>query len=148
MTLKINYLDTQKGLSKNTALFLSNDTKISEFRGIFDDKINQKIVNYLKKSEKLKENKIESNLISIPCVEIFERQSKKYKENILGENPRILIEASTSFGWYKFLRQNDTIISIDTFGESGKGNELFNYFGFESKKITSNLLKKYFSDNT
>ena len=98
--------------------------------------------------KKLKENKIESNLISIPCVEIFERQSKKYKENILGENPRILIEASTSFGWYKFLRQNDTIISIDTFGESGKGNELFNYFGFESKKITSNLLKKYFSDNT
>ena len=60
MTLKINYLDTPKGSFKNTALFLSNDTKISEFKGIFDDKINQKIVNYLKKSKNNKKNKIES----------------------------------------------------------------------------------------
>jgi len=60
MALKINYLDTQKSLTKNTAFFLGENTKISEFKGIFDDKINQKIVNYLKKSEKLKENKIES----------------------------------------------------------------------------------------
>ena len=60
MTLKINYLDTQKEFSKNTALFLSNDTKISEFKGIFDDKINQKILNYLKKSKNNKKNKIES----------------------------------------------------------------------------------------
>ena len=60
MTLKINYLDTQKGLAKNTALFLSNDTKISEFKGIFDDKTNQKILNYLKKSKNIKKNKIET----------------------------------------------------------------------------------------
>ena len=58
MTLKINYLDTQKSLSKNTALFLGNDTKISEFKGIFDDKINQKIVNFLKNNKKTKEDKI------------------------------------------------------------------------------------------
>ena len=51
MALKINYLDTQKSLTKNTAFFLGENTKISEFKGIFDDKINQKIVNYLKKSE-------------------------------------------------------------------------------------------------
>ena len=60
MTLKINYLDTQKSLSKNTALFLGNDTKISEFKGIFDDKTNQKILNYLKKNKNNKKNKIES----------------------------------------------------------------------------------------
>ena len=60
MTLKINYLDTKKSLSKNTAVFLCRDAKISEFKGIFDDKINQKIVNYIKKSKNIKENKIES----------------------------------------------------------------------------------------
>ena len=53
MTLKINYLDRQKGFSNNTALFLGNDSKISDFKGIFDDKINQKILNYLKKSKKI-----------------------------------------------------------------------------------------------
>ena len=43
---------SKKAYPKNTAIFLSNDTKISEFKGIFDDKINQKIVNFLKKIKK------------------------------------------------------------------------------------------------
>ena len=60
MTLKINYLDSQKNISKNTALFLSNDSKISEFKGIFDDKTNQKILNFLKKNKSSKNNKIDS----------------------------------------------------------------------------------------
>ena len=48
MTLKINYLDRQKDLSKNMALFLGKDAKISDFKGIFDDKINQKVMKFLK----------------------------------------------------------------------------------------------------
>ena len=60
MTLKINYLDAKKILSKNTALFLEKTSKISEFKGIFDDKTNQKILNYLKKSKDTKKNKIDS----------------------------------------------------------------------------------------
>ena len=60
MTLKINYLDTQKSSSKNSALFLGKDIKILEFKGIFDDKTNQKIVNYLKNSKNIKKNKIDS----------------------------------------------------------------------------------------
>ena len=53
-----NYLDTKKSLSKNTALFLGKDTKISEFKGIFDDKTNQKIINFLKNNKKTTDNKI------------------------------------------------------------------------------------------
>ena len=49
MTLKINYLDKQKANTKNTALFLCKETKISEFKGIFDDKINLKIQKKLNK---------------------------------------------------------------------------------------------------
>ena len=60
MTLKINYLDRQKDLSKNMAMFLGQDAKISDFKGIFDDKINQKILNFLKNNKKNKENKIYS----------------------------------------------------------------------------------------
>ena len=60
MTLKINYLDHQNSFFKNRALFLMKDTKISDFKGIFDDKINQKILNYLKKSKNIKKNKIET----------------------------------------------------------------------------------------
>ena len=48
MALKIKYLNTKIGFSKNKAVILSKDTKISDFKGIFDDKTNQKILNLLK----------------------------------------------------------------------------------------------------
>ena len=60
MTLKINYLDRQKDLSKNMALFLGKDAKISDFKGIFDDKINQKVLKFLKQNQKITKNKISS----------------------------------------------------------------------------------------
>ena len=58
MTLKIKYLDSQKGSSKNKALFLGKDSKLSDFKGIFDDKINKKIVNFLNNNKKTQEDKI------------------------------------------------------------------------------------------
>ncbi len=52
MSLKIKYLDHQNGSSKNKAIFLAKESKISDFRGIFDDKINQKILKFVKNNKK------------------------------------------------------------------------------------------------
>ena len=60
MTLKINYLDRKKSSSKNVALFLGSNSKISDFKGVFDHKINQKILNFLKNNKKNEKNKIAS----------------------------------------------------------------------------------------
>ena len=60
MTLKINYLDRKKSSDKNQAIFVNIDSKISEFKGNFDDKINQKIINFLKSNKNTKKNKITS----------------------------------------------------------------------------------------
>ena len=58
MTLKIKYLNRINGSSKNQAVILSKETKISDFKGIFDDKTNQKILNFLKKNKRTKDNRI------------------------------------------------------------------------------------------
>ena len=58
MSLKINYLDNKKTSNKNKAIFVHPDTKISGFKGEFDDKIIQKLVNFLKKNKNTKDNKI------------------------------------------------------------------------------------------
>ena len=60
MTLKINYLDSQKKALKNKALFVSKESKISDFKGILDDKTNQKILNFIKTNKKTQKNKIDS----------------------------------------------------------------------------------------
>ena len=58
MSLKINYLDTKKSSNKNKAIFVHPNTKMSGFKGEFDDKINQKLVNFFKKNKSTKDNKI------------------------------------------------------------------------------------------
>ena len=60
MSLKIKYLNGKNTAIKNKAVILSQDSKISDFKGIFDDKTNQKIVNFLKNNKKTKDNKISS----------------------------------------------------------------------------------------
>ena len=58
MSLKTNYLDKSKFPKKNVAVFVHPDTKITKFKGEFDGRINQKIVNFLKKNKNTKNNKI------------------------------------------------------------------------------------------
>ena len=85
--------------------------------------------------------KIKSNVVSMPSMELFNKQSSSYQKKILGNKPKVIIEAASSFGWHKYVNQNDILVSIDNFGESGKGNDLFDFFGFNCNNII-NLIKK------
>ena len=64
--------------------------------------------------------------------------TKNYKNNILPKNVlKVSIEAGVTSIWYKYV---DKCIGIDSFGESGKGSEVMDYFGFSVKKIENQLL--------
>ncbi len=89
----------------------------------------------------LKSN-IQSNVVSMPSMEIFDNQSLSYQKEILGKKPKIIIEAASSFGWHKYTEKNDLIVAIDRFGESGKGNDLYDFFGFNCKNIVSLIKNK------
>ncbi len=93
-------------------------------------------------SQKLSEIGIQSNLVSMPCIEAFERQNKSYKNKVLGSKPRVVIEAASTLGWYKYLNPKDLIFGIDSFGESGKGNQLFDHFSLTKEKIYKKIINK------
>lgn len=82
-------------------------------------------------------------VISMPSRELFEAQCKDYKEKIIPLNckKRIIVEAATSFGWEKYSGDEGKILSIDEFGASGPGSEVFKYFG-----ITVDSIKKLLSE--
>jgi len=136
MTLKINYLDTQKSLSKNTALFLGNDAKISEFKGIFDDKTNQKILNYLKKNKNNKKNKIESINIDFDQKVVLILLSGK-------NNAQASEELGAKF--YDYIKKNDiqNITIVGSNYSSTKNKIFLNQFvhGTELKSYEFNLYK-------
>jgi transketolase len=81
-------------------------------------------------------------VVSMPCVELFDRQNIQYKEDILlfkNKNiKRMSIEAGCTLGWYKYV---DYAYGIDTFGISAKINDIKDYFGFTIEKIIEYIEK-------
>lgn len=59
---------------------------------------------------------------------------------------RMAVEALSSFGWHKYVGLDGEIISLDTFGESGKAAELFKKFGFTVDNIVEKV-EKYIKNN-
>ena len=100
----------------------------------------------LEVSHKLAKDKIYSKVISMPCMELFELQSKSYKNKILEETKfKISIEAGSSDCWKKYVGDNGITFGIDEFGKSAPYKDIYKYFGLEStniKSITKKLLNK------
>ena len=82
----------------------------------------------------------------MPCMELFELQSKSYKNKILEETKfKISIEAGSSNCWKKYVGDNGITFGIDEFGKSAPFKDIYKYFGLEStniKNITKKLLIK------
>lgn len=81
-------------------------------------------------------------VISMPCWELFEKQSDEYQFNVLGGElgRRVSIEAGVSFGWSKWIGRDGISISIESFGESAPQSDLANEFGFTVDAILDRLL--------
>ena len=88
---------------------------------------------------KLAKEKIYSKVISVPCMELFDKQSNDYKKKILNETKlRISIEAGSSTCWKKYVGDSGITFGIDEFGKSAPYKKIFQYFGL----TPSNIIKK------
>ncbi len=83
-------------------------------------------------------------VVSLPCTDLFEKQSAEYKESVLPANvtKRVAIEAGIADYWYKYVGLNGKVIGMTTFGESAPAEQLFEMFGFTVKNVvdTANTL--------
>ncbi|MDA9062914.1 transketolase [Candidatus Pelagibacter sp.] len=96
-------------------------------------------------SHKLAKYKIYTKVISVPCQDLFDTQSKSYKQKILGETKfKISIEAASTDCWRKYIGTEGLAFGIDTFGKSAPYKEIYKYFGLTAENIskkTKNLIK-------
>ena len=94
-------------------------------------------------SHKLATENIYSKVISMPCQEIFDKQSEKYKRKILKESPLVVsIEASESAFWKKYTSDNGLNFGINSFGKSAPYKKIYDYFGLNSKEIIKRIKKR------
>lgn len=75
-------------------------------------------------------------LVSMPSWELFEDQDDEYKNIVFPMGSiNFTIEAGSSMGWSRYAFNEDTIISIDEFGASGKAKDLYESNGFTVDEI-------------
>ena len=84
----------------------------------------------------LRNDSIVVNVVSMPSLDIFLKQSSEYQNQIINPNkPVLVVECSHPNSWYKILNRSDAVIGIETFGESAPGNELLEHFGFNKENV-------------
>jgi transketolase len=78
-------------------------------------------------------------VVSMPCVELFEEQDAAYRESVLPSacRKRLVVEASSSFGWHKYTGFDGDSVSIDRFGASAPGPLLMEKFGFTVDNVVA-----------
>ena len=85
----------------------------------------------LEAAEKLAVEGVTAQVVSMPCWELFEKQSREYKDSVIppGVKARVGIEAGVELGWSKWLGDNGIFIGMSSFGESAPAKVCFEKFG-------------------
>ncbi len=83
-------------------------------------------------------------VVSIPCFELFEKQDSSYKNKILGKDSilRVGIEAGIYQGWNRYIGKNGIFIGMESFGASGKAEDLFRHFGITAQNICEKAMNE------
>lgn len=84
---------------------------------------------------------ISAALVSLPCWELFARQDAAYREQVLGNAPRIGIEAASGFGWDRWLGPHGAFIGMEDFSEAAPSGELYRRLGITAERIHETALR-------
>ncbi len=88
-------------------------------------------------AEQLAAEGIKAVVVSLPSFELFKRQPLAYRKEVLGEAPRIAIEAAIRDSWDRFLREDDVFIGMEGFGASAPAEKLYEHFGITSAAVVA-----------
>jgi transketolase len=83
----------------------------------------------------LEEEGIRAAVVSMPCWELFEAQSKSYQEAVLGKAPRVAVEAAAPFGWSRWLGPEGAFVGMHGFGASAPVQHLYKHFGITAEAV-------------
>ena len=96
-------------------------------------------------AKRLKTKGMDIRVVSMPCIKRFEEQNQEYIDNVLPvEIRKIVIEAASSMSWNSIVFNKKYLITLDTYGASGKKEDVYKKFGFDIDSLeekVENLLK-------
>ena len=94
----------------------------------------------LEVANQLQEKGYDIRVVSMPCISLFKKQKESYRNEIILPNTNVfVIEASSSYSWYEFVKEEEYLFTVNQFGYSGKKEEIMNHFDFKTEKIVSKI---------
>ncbi|MHA7818149.1 MAG: transketolase [Erythrobacter sp.] len=94
-------------------------------------------------AESLEEAGIGTDVVSMPCTELFDTQDDDYKADVLPADALIVsIEAGATLGWERYTGKDGLSIGIDRFGASAPASDLFAHYGFTADQIVPQIQDK------
>ena len=91
----------------------------------------------LEAREKLQSEGVPTRVVSMPCWELFEEQSKEYRDQVLlpSVSARLAIEAGVCQGWDRYVGPGGDVVCLDRFGGSGPGEVALRELGFNVDNV-------------
>ena len=83
----------------------------------------------------LKETGISVAVVSMPCWELFDEQNDAYRLSVLGDVPRVAVEAGSTFGWERYVGLEGAVIGMTSFGASAPASDLYRHFGITAEAV-------------
>lgn len=98
----------------------------------------------LQAAEKLASEGIKSQVVSMPCWELFEKQSIEYQKSVIlpDVKARVGIEAGVELGWHKWLGEKGIFIGMSSFGASAPFKVCYEKFGITAEAVITAVKKQ------
>ncbi len=91
----------------------------------------------LEAAQTLEASGISAAAVSMPCWELFRKQPDAYRDAVLGDAPRIAVEAGVRFGWDEWIGPEGAFVGMRGFGASAPAEALFKHFGITADTVAA-----------
>ncbi len=94
-------------------------------------------------AKKLAEHEIHTRVVSVPSMEIFNRQPKEYRDSVLpgSVTKRLAVEAASPMSWYRYVGLEGDVVGIERFGASAPYKTLMEKYGLTVENVTARALR-------
>jgi transketolase len=99
----------------------------------------------VKAREMLAAQGVDARIVSMPSMEVFERQTRSYRDGVLPPQvrARLAVEAGSSLCWHRYVGLDGGTVTMDRFGASAPADTLFQIYGFTAENVAAQMKKIY-----
>ncbi|AMW35341.1 transketolase [Haematospirillum jordaniae] len=84
---------------------------------------------------------VRAAVVSMPCQELFDAQTVEYRRSVLGDAPRVAVEAAATLGWERYVGLDGAIVGMKSFGASAPAADLYRHFGITAEAVAAEALR-------